>query len=382
MQVGDLTLNAAATLNYNTRVRGTLALNAGNFTLRPLDTLRITSSNDIAGAPFSASKYIVSGRAGNDLGVLRMDNFSTAKTFPIGTATNYLPVTLTPTASMSYAASVFEGATVDGTPSGALVSAATKDESVDAVWIINRTLGTGDCAMQLNWSAGLEGATFGALSNSNMGISRYSGTAYESATGAGDNAANNASSTFMNFSPFIVTKKTGVLPVQFKNITATLKQNGTEVKWNVESEFDIQSYVVEKSMDGRTFAPIGTVIANNNSSYTFNDASILSNNIFYYRIKIINLTGSVKYSNIVFVKQNSGNDVVIYPNPVKDVLSIAGLKGNSSLKFINTNGQIVLQQSTTASSLTIEMKDVKPGIYMLQVYRDGNKQISKTIIKE
>jgi hypothetical protein len=382
MQVGDLTINAATTLNYNTRVRGTLALNAGNFTLRPLDTLRITSGNDIAGAPFSASKYIVSGRAGNDLGILRMDNFTTAKTFPIGTATSYLPVTLTPTAAMSYAVSVFGGATVDGTAAGALISAATKDESVDAVWIINRTLGTGDCAMQLNWIPALEGATFATLSNVNIGISRYSAGVYETATGTGDNAANNASSTFTNFSPFMVTKKAGVVPVQFKNITASIKQNGTEVKWNMESEDDVQSYVVEKSMDGRSFTSIGTVIASNSRSYTFNDVSILSNNIFYYRIKIVSLTGSVKYSNIVFVKQNNGNDVVVYPNPINDVLSIAGLKGNAEIKIINTVGQIVLQQSTTASSLSIDATNIKTGIYLLQVFSNGNKQSSQTIIKQ
>jgi hypothetical protein len=382
MQVGDLTINAATTLNYNTRVRGTLTMNAGNFTLRPLDTMRITSGNDIAGAPFSASKYIVSGRAGNNLGVLRMDNFTTAKTFPIGTATNYLPVTLTPTAAMSYAVSVFEGATVDGTPAGALVSAATKDESVDAEWIINRTLGSGDCAVQLNWTTALEGTLFTAYPNINVGISRYDGAMYETSIGTGDNTTNMADASFMNFSPFIVTKKGTVLPLQFKSIEATAKQNSTEIKWNVESEDDVQSYIVEKSTDNRAYAAIGTVIASNSHSYTFNDASVSSNNIFYYRIKIIMLTGAVKYSNIVFVKQNNGNDVVVYPNPVKDVLSIAGLKGNTSLKLINANGQIVLQQNTTASSLTIEMQNIKPGIYMLQVYRDGNKQMSKTIIKE
>jgi Secretion system C-terminal sorting domain len=382
MQVGDLTINAATTLNYNIRVRGILALNAGNLTLRPLDTLRITSGNDIAGAPFSASKYIVSGRAGNDLGILRMDNFTTAKTFPIGTAANYLPVTLTPTAAMSYAVSVFEGATVDGTPAGTLVSAGIKDESVDAVWTINRTLGSGDCAMQLNWTTGLEGTLFSPLSNINMGISRYSAGAYESATGTGDNAANSATSTFINFSPFMVTKKAGVLPVDFKSITATVKQNYTEVKWNVESEFDIQSYVVEKSMDGRVFAPIGTVIATNNRSYTFNDASPLLNNIFYYRIKIVSLAGDIKYSSIVFVKQNNGIDVVVYPNPVNDVLSIAGLKSNATIKIINAAGQIILQQNTTASSLSIDAKSIKPGIYVMQVFSNGNKQSSQTIIKQ
>jgi hypothetical protein len=381
--MGNVTFNAAATTNkINQSISGTLTLNAGNLTIRATDTLRITSGNDIAGAPFSASKYVVSTRASNNLGVLRMDNFSTAKTFPIGSATNYLPVTLTPTSPMSYAVSVFEGATVDGTPEGMPVSATIKDESVDAEWIINRTSGTGDCAMQLNWAASLEGATFSTLSNTNLGISRYDGLAYEATTGSGDNAANNATSTFANFSPFIVTKKAGVVPVQFKSITASIKQNGTEVKWNLETEDDVQSYIVEKSIDGRTFAAIGTVVVSNSRSYTFNDLSILSNSIAYYRIRIVSLTGSVKYSSVVFVKQNNSKDVVVYPNPVNELLSVAGLKGNSVLKLINGNGQVVLQQSTTASSISIDATKVEKGIYILQVYSNGNKQSSRTIIKQ
>lgn len=60
------------------------------------------------------------------------DGFTAARNFPLGTAVNFLPVTLTPASAMDYLVSVFEGATIDGTPGGALVSALVKDESVDA----------------------------------------------------------------------------------------------------------------------------------------------------------------------------------------------------------------------------------------------------------
>ncbi len=381
--VGSVTVNANITSNKTVQnISGTLTLNAGKITIRPLDTLRITSGNDIAGAPFSASKYIVSGRTGNNLGVLRIDNFATPKTYPIGSATNYLPVTLTPSSPMSYATSVFEGATVDGTPTGALVSAAIKDESVDAVWTINRTLGSGDCVVQLNWLPALEGSMFSTFSNANIGISRYDGAVYETSTGSGDNTLNTANASFINFSPFIVTKKGSVLPVQFKNIEASVKQNAIEVKWNVESEYDIQSYIVEKSIDGRTFAPIGTVIATNSRSYTFNDASVLSDKIFYYRIKIVDISGNIKYSNIVFVKKNTGNDIVIFPNPVLDLLNIGGLKANTTIKLFNAAGQIVVEKNTTASSLSMDVSSIKPGIYTLQFFNNTNEQVSKKVIKQ
>jgi hypothetical protein len=382
MQVGNITFNAASTTNYNTRLRGTLTLNTGKLTVRATDTLRVTNGNDIAGAPFSTSKYIVLERSGSNLGVLRMDNFSTAKTFPIGTATNYLPVTLTPTSAMSYAVTAFDGATVDGTPSGALVSAATKDESVDAQWILDRKLGSGNCTVDLAWPASIEGSNFSSLTSTGIGISRYNGTEYEIPAGMGDNVANTASSTFEFFSPFFVTKKAGVVPVNFKNITATLKQKSTEVNWEVGNEVNIVRYIVEKSTNGRTFTSIGSVVAYNSSTYTFDDASVSESEVYFYRVKSEELTGEIKYSNIVFVKIGNSKDVTVYPNPVGETLSIAGLKGNTVIKLINSTGQVLIQQSTSVSSLSIDATGLKTGIYLLQVFSNGKIQDTKTIIKQ
>jgi hypothetical protein len=382
--VGNVTINANVTSNKAFQsLTGKLTLASGNLTLGPTDTIRIKSGLPIEGAPFGLSKRIILQKNATQTGGVRIDDFSTATLIPIGTVTNYLPVTLTPASTMSYAVSVFEGATVDGTPSGALVSAATKDESVDAIWTINRRGGgPGDCAMDLAWPSSLEGTNFSGLVNSQLGISRYNGTTFLDAIGTGDNTANTANATFANFSPFFVTKKAGVVPVNFKNITATLKQNVTIVEWEVGNEVNIVRYIVEKSTNGRTFTAIGSVVANNSKSYAFDDASVFSEEIYYYRIRTEELTGEFKYSNIVFVKLGNGKDVVVYPNPVGETLSIAGLKGNTVLKVINSTGQVLIQQSTTASSVSIDATSLKTGIYLLQVFSNGKIQATKTIVKQ
>jgi hypothetical protein len=382
--VGNVTINANVTSNKALQnLTGKLTLTSGNLTLGATDTIRIKSGMPIEGAPFSLSKHIVLQKNATQTGGVRIDDFSTATLIPIGTATSYLPVTLTPASTMSYAVSVFEGATIDGTPSGALISAATKDESVDAIWTINRRGGgPGDCAMDLAWPSSLEGTNFSGLINSQLGISRYNGTTFLDAIGSGDNTANTANATFANFSPFFVTKKAGVVPVNFKNITATLKQKSTEVEWEVGNEVNVLRYIVENSTNGRTFTAIGSVVANNSNSYTFDDASISSEEIYYYRIKTEELTGDVKYSSIVFVKVGNGKDVTVYPNPVGETLSIAGLKGNTVIKLINSTGQVLIQQSTSVSSLSIDATGLKTGMYLLQVFSNGKIQDTKTIIKQ
>jgi hypothetical protein len=382
MQVGDITINASITTNYRTRIRGTLTLNSGIVTIRPLDTIRITSGNTVAGAPFSNAKYVAMGRSGNDLGVLRIDGFSTARTFPVGTAANYLPVTLTPTAAMDYAVSVFQGATVDGTPAGALIGTALKDESVDAVWIANRINGTGDCDLQLGWTTGLEGAVFTGLADNSIGLSRYNGTLYETATGSGDNAANTASATFSSFSPFMVTKKTNLVPVQLRSISALVKPSGTEINWIVDNEYSIQRYEIEKSTDGGNFTAVGAVMATRSTSYAFTDVSAITTGTVYYRVKVVGTGGYIKYSNIVVVKYNNNAAISVYPNPAAGVISITGLNGPAEIRIVNAAGRLMKQQRTTASAVSIEVTDLKPGVYMVEVYSGTERKSFQQIIKQ
>jgi Secretion system C-terminal sorting domain len=382
MLAGNVTLNAPVTTNYRLRIRGTLTLNSGILTIRALDTIRISSGNAIAGSPFSSTKYIVSARTGNDLGVLRIDGFTTARNFPVGTSSNFLPVSLTPTAAMDFAVSAFEGTTVDGTPGGTPQSAADKDKSVDATWIVNRINGTGDCNLQLGWTPALEGMVFSGLGDANIGISRYDGAMYETSIGTGDNTANTASALYTNFSPFIVTSKLLPLPVQLRTITVLRKNNASEITWEVENEENILQYIVERMDQQNVFASIGAVNATRSRKYSFVDAAVPTAKIVYYRLKVIGLSGYVKYSNVVVVRYDDDLNISVYPNPVTDIITITGLSGNSEIRMMNATGQVVLMKKTLASIYSMNIAAMKPGIYMMEIVSDNGKKSFKKIIKQ
>ncbi len=381
ISAGNVTINAPVTLNYNARIRGTFTLNSGIVTIRPLDTLRITSSNAIAGAPFSSSKYFVCGLSGDNSGVLRIDDIPAARLFPVGTTTRYLPVSLSPASLMDYAVRVYEGVTQNGLPTGTPFSPAQKADIVDAVWTIDRKAGAGDCAINVNWPAALEGSNFTALSDGAFGIGRYNGTIWDATIGTGNNTANTASATFTNFSPFYVAKNSGALAVRFNMVSATLNNAGTEVKWTVSGEEGVQKYAVEKSTDGRTFNSIGFENAIGKSTYYFTDNAPVEA-INYYRIKVTELGGRVVYSAIVTVKKGNGISLNLYPNPVTDVVSISGLKNNSSIKIVGADGKIMMEQKTNASSTTINTSLLKPGFYIVEIFFDNAKQESKSFIKQ
>lgn len=378
-----LTINnvAGVTLNNSPTVIDTLKLTLGNLTIPASQTLRISTGSDIQGAPFSSAKYIISGLSGANTGKLRIDNITSAKLFPIGTATNYLPVTVTPTSAMDYEVSVFTGATANGLPTGTPLTAAQKDRLVDAVWTINRMNGTGNCDVQTNWESILEGAAFSAFGNTSIGLARHNGTAWDLFIGTGDSTANTATATFSSFSPFLVGEVASVLPVTLKSVSASVKAAGIDINWKVENESSILKYEIEKSKNGFDFTSIGTVDAVNKSNYNFTDASIITA-VFYYRIKMISTNGSYKYSYIISVKQSNNADITIYPNPVANTLIINGLKNNNAIKIVNSAGQIVLQQNANANSLSIDVSTLKTGIYAILIASENEKITSKTFIKE
>ena len=381
--IGNLTLNAPITTNKAQAISGTLTLGTGNLTIRATDTLRLTAATDIAGS-LSSSKYIISEVSGTNAGVLRMDNFTTAKTFPIGTATKYMPVTLTPTSAMDFAVSVFPGTTKNGTPTGVAFSSKQKEDLVDAVWTINRINGTGDCTIQLSWDPSLEGSNFSTLASTAIGISRFDATAADwtpfSSTSA-DNSANTITQTFSSFSPFVVGAIGLALPVTLTSFEAASKNNAVDLSWTTTNEVAISQYIVEKSTNGVDFTPIGSVNASNVGKYSFSDINP-NNGAGFYRLKMMDFSGAFKFSQVLLVKSTGNLSIGLYPNPVANTLTVTGLKNKSSIRILNMNGQTVLLKNTISNIISLDVAGFKAGIYKMQISNETGLLKTVSFVKQ
>ena len=168
------------------------------------------------------------------------------------------------------------------------------------------------------------------------------------------------------------------LPVQLKNIAATIKTNCVEVAWTVANEIGIKEYIIERSTENN-FSAIGSVNANHKTAYSFVDASPVYPS--YYRLKIISLDGSIKYTNSLLVNQLP-NHISIYPNPVSNNLTVAGLVGKSTLKITDIAGKTMLEQNTRANSLNIDLSGLKTGTYVLSITDEAERIAIKKFIKE
>ncbi|MBD3635919.1 MAG: T9SS type A sorting domain-containing protein [Crocinitomicaceae bacterium] len=73
------------------------------------------------------------------------------------------------------------------------------------------------------------------------------------------------------------------------------------------------------------------------------------------------------------------NDISIYPNPTNGIVHINGLGQDTNVSVIGINGQIVSKHQVN-NSAEIDLSDMQPGVYLIEITAAGQKTIRKKII--
>ena len=180
----------------------------------------------------------------------------------------------------------------------------------------------------------------------------------------------------------------GALPVTFTSVKAFQKSENIVVEWKVENEINIKRYEVEKSLNGTQFTILSIIAAGaTNSSYTVDYSSTDTRpaaGYNYYRIKSVDVNGTIKYSDVVKVLiGNTKRSIMIYPNPVKNSMLRIQFNNQPSgpylLKLVNNVGQVSISKQidhVEGSHIeTIALEKLAHGIYHLEIiFPEGNKK--------
>ncbi len=204
---------------------------------------------------------------------------------------------------------------------------------------------------------------------------------------ASSNPASKAADRFK-----VVFKQSVVVPVKFIHVTANRNSNQSiSVKWVIENEENISKYEVERSATTTGFSKISETVATNSSVYQLIDENPLPA-FNYYRIKAIDQSGTVIFSNIVKVLPVKNNPAIsVYPNPVTGKTlgiyfnNVAA--GNYLLQLVQEDGKIVYRQSLNVNMVSASFqlplnKNLPNGYYILRVMMKNEQvtQIPVTIL--
>jgi hypothetical protein len=173
-----------------------------------------------------------------------------------------------------------------------------------------------------------------------------------------------------------------MLPVKLAYFRA--KYNGdinVLIDWASLSEEGSNTYTVEHSVDGQRFTELyRTSNGNTVKKYTYSHATLSSTN--YYRLKIVDQSASITYSNIVFVRLQTANDIAIYPNPAKQSIRITNNRGDQlSYSLYNSTGNKILKGKTNETSHSLNTNNLHAGIYILAITKDDLTTYKKVIIQ-
>ncbi len=187
----------------------------------------------------------------------------------------------------------------------------------------------------------------------------------------------------------------GVLPVRFANLRAEIDvANKVIIAWSNMTESEIQYYMIESSVDGSLYQPTSTIIPTGNTGgradYIYSTSQTVET--VYYRIKAIEITGTLLYSNVIVVKRNIPVPVTdqsfrIYPNPVTGGefnfrLSNAPA-GRYICTVINPEGQPIRQKMIQHNSgdlvKQVDLTGLPSGLYRL-VLRSTTKKYTETVV--
>ena len=192
--------------------------------------------------------------------------------------------------------------------------------------------------------------------------------------------AQNANTTIQAFfDDLSLTPSLTVLPVSLLNFHAVQTPDHTvALQWQTAQEQNSKYTEVLRSANGKDYQPIGQVAAAGNSSvtkdYSFTDKAPLTGRGFY-RLKMVDLDGSFKYSKILQVTTGiTGSAIKVFGNPFHDQLNLkipATTPEKLVLTLLDPTGKTCLRQNVSTRTgdnfVSLYPSGLTAGVYFLHI---------------
>ncbi len=182
------------------------------------------------------------------------------------------------------------------------------------------------------------------------------------------------------------------VPLHLLTFTANLKDKTTHLQWTSENEQNFSHYEVERSTNSREWSIVGTVKSKGGSGkneYSYaDDLSHFTPHVsqLFYRLKMIDLDGTFKFSNIAQIAVNKEMEkMTLFPNPAKSFVKIqlpTKITSSSIVTVSDVNGKVVLQNSLSFINrqATLPIGTLSNGIYSIKILVRENEFIQQMIV--
>ncbi len=178
------------------------------------------------------------------------------------------------------------------------------------------------------------------------------------------------------------------LPVNLISFSGKWTEStGAELSWQTSWETANSHFEIQRSRDAKSFETIGRVQGKGTTSertnYSFIDPN-LPDPVNYYRLRQVDLDGSVHFSKIISVNRQETKQpaqLSVWPSPTTGALTIqlsAGVTAKE-VSIYDLHGRKL--RSQTASPSTTDVSGLQTGAYILDVLTDDGQHVRSRFIK-
>jgi hypothetical protein len=167
-----------------------------------------------------------------------------------------------------------------------------------------------------------------------------------------------------------------------------LENNDAVLTWRTVNEINTEEFVIERSIDGSNYIPVGNVIAANTPdihNYSFTDPNIvdLGARIVYYRLKQRDADSRYTYSKVVTLSISIATKfgVDLYPNPAVNEINlavVASRKEKMDYQVFDNAGRIVMQETKQVLSginrFSVDINKLSAGVYYIKLSSNSNSK--------
>jgi hypothetical protein len=179
---------------------------------------------------------------------------------------------------------------------------------------------------------------------------------------------------------------TCTVPVTLVSFNGQMVGTQAQLKWQTATEVNTSHFIVEHSLDGINFTPIGTTAAAGfsntvkNYGLTHPTPKVGYN---YYRLKIIDKDAKFSYSQIIKLSLTNRGDIIVYPNPANDNITVEHpvSSGDANIKLYDMAGKLLLEAKVekNVSQTKIKVINLPRGAYNV-LWTNGENSASKSLL--
>jgi FG-GAP repeat len=189
----------------------------------------------------------------------------------------------------------------------------------------------------------------------------------------------------------VVINTVGTLPLRLLQFSGNIhNDNSAWLKWKTEDEINVSHFELEWHTAGNDFVRIYSRSATNTPGVNLYEYlhTPLTPGDHFYRLKMIDRDGSLRYSQVVRITVGKTGYVYIYPNPVRtgQALTIyTNETGSNPLHILlySNNGKLVLRRSINAGGnipASLPLPALPPQQYIIRIIKDDTILYSQPLI--